>query len=106
MRPRASTITWATTACPMPVSEPRGRAAARAAERAGAILEIDLDAIVANWRYLGRRLGPATRCAAVVKADAYGLGATQVAPALAAAGCDLFFVATLEEGLALRRILP
>ncbi len=43
------------------------------------------------------------RCAAVVKADAYGLGAVQVAPALAAAGCRIFFVATLDEGIALRR---
>jgi alanine racemase len=46
------------------------------------------------------------RCAAVVKADAYGLGAAHVAPALARAGCALFFVATLDEGLALRRALP
>src|SRR5690606_3310298 len=44
--------------------------------------------------------------AAVVKADAYGLGAQEVAPALAAAGCDSFFVARLEEGVALRRLVP
>ena len=42
----------------------------------------------------------------MVKADAYGLGAARVAPALARAGCRLFFVATLEEGVALRRALP
>jgi alanine racemase len=42
----------------------------------------------------------------VVKADAYGLGMAEVAPALFAAGCRLFFVATIDEGLALRRILP
>jgi len=41
-------------------------------------------------------------CAAVVKADAYGLGAGRVAPALAAAGCRTFFVACIDEGLALR----
>ena len=39
--------------------------------------------------------------AAVVKADGYGLGAARVAPALAEAGCDSFFVARLEEGVAL-----
>src|SRR5690606_1897049 len=49
--------------------------------------------------------GPA-RCAGVVKADAYGLGMARVAPALAAAGCRTFFVAQLEEGLDLRRLLP
>ncbi|HEY0832775.1 MAG TPA: alanine racemase, partial [Azospirillum sp.] len=41
--------------------------------RAGAVLTIDLGAVVANWRRLRDRVAPA-RCAAVVKADAYGLG--------------------------------
>lgn len=40
--------------------------------------------------------------AAVVKADAYGLGAGPVADTLAAAGCGDFFVATAAEGVALR----
>jgi alanine racemase len=53
---------------------------------------------------LAARVEPA-KCAAVVKADGYGLGAAQVATALAAAGCRLFFVATLEEGIALRGVL-
>lgn len=74
------------------------------AERAGAILEVDLAAIVANWRLLAQRVEPAS-CAAVVKADAYGLGAAQVSGALAAAGCRQFFVATLDEGIALRHAL-
>ena len=51
-------------------------------DRAGAVLTIDLTAIVANWRLLAARAAPA-ECAAVVKADAYGLGMAQVAPALA-----------------------
>ena len=75
------------------------------ADRAGAVLEIDLAGIVANWRLLAERVEPA-RCAAVIKADAYGLGAPQVSAALAAAGCRLFFVASLDEGIALRNILP
>jgi alanine racemase len=75
-------------------------------ERAGAILDIDLDAIVANYKLLANRLGPGARCAAVVKADAYGLGAAEVAPALARAGCKTFFVASIDEGLALRALLP
>src|SRR5438128_5952584 len=79
--------------------------ASNPAERADAVLEIDLTGIVANWRLLAARVEPA-RCAAVVKADAYGLGATQVSAALAAAGCQFFFVATLDEGVALRKGLP
>ena len=74
------------------------------AARAGAILEIDLAGILANWRLLARQAAPAL-CAAVVKANAYGLGAVPVARALAAAGCRMFFVATLDEGIALRRAL-
>ncbi len=72
---------------------------------APAVLTIDLDAIAANWRLLCDRVAPAA-CAAVVKADAYGLGMDRVAPALRATGCGTFFVAQLEEGLALRRLLP
>lgn len=68
-----------------------------------AILRIDLAAIVANWRDLAARHGAPT--AGVVKADAYGLGAAPVARALHAAGCTIFFVAHLTEGLALRAAL-
>lgn len=42
----------------------------------------------------------------MVKADAYGLGAARVAPVLAAAGCTSFLVATLDEAVALRAVLP
>lgn len=72
---------------------------------AASILEIDLGAIVDNWRLLAARVAPGL-CAAVVKADAYGLGAAKVAPALAAAGCRTFFVAQLDEALAVRAVLP
>jgi alanine racemase len=76
-----------------------------AAPYAGATLTVDLGAICANYRLLRSRLG-ATACAAVVKADAYGLGAAAVAAALAAEGCRTFFVAHLDEALALRPLLP
>jgi alanine racemase len=69
-----------------------------------ACLTIDLDAIAANWRQLGG-VARGTPCAAVVKADAYGLGAVPVARALSAAGCRTFFVAHVEEALALRAAL-
>ncbi|HVA34853.1 MAG TPA: alanine racemase [Stellaceae bacterium] len=77
-----------------------------AADRAGAVLEIDLRAVAANWRRLKRELALDVRMAAVVKADAYGLGVARVGPILAKAGCKLFFVASLDEGIALRRVLP
>lgn len=73
-------------------------------DHATAHLTIDLDAIADNWRLLAARARPA-EAAAVVKADAYGLGASRVAPALAKAGARTFFVATLDEGLALRVLL-
>ncbi|MBN9043464.1 MAG: alanine racemase [Rhizobiales bacterium 62-47] len=76
------------------------------ARYAGAVLTIDLAAVRRNYRSLRSRLGPRVRCAAVVKADAYGLGARYVAPALHAEGCRDFFVAHLEEGLSLRPHLP
>lgn len=71
----------------------------------GALLSIDLDALCDNWRNLRGRLAGAD-CAAVVKADAYGLGADRVAPALYRAGCRHFFVAHLNEGIRLRPVLP
>ncbi len=76
-----------------------------AAARAGAILTIDLDAVADNYRHLCAELGAAA-CAAVVKADAYGLGMARVAPALARAGARTFFVAQLEEATALRAMFP
>jgi alanine racemase len=74
------------------------------ADRATAVLDIDLAAIAANWRFLAATVAPA-RCAAVVKANGYGLGAAPVAAALLAAGCRHFYVATLDEGIALRAAL-
>ena len=71
---------------------------------AAAELEIDLGAIAANYALLRERARPAAT-AAVVKADAYGLGLAPVARTLHAAGCRQFFVARLEEGVALRRLL-
>jgi len=65
-------------------------------------LNIDLDAIAANWRALDGASASEVQTAAVVKADAYGLGVARVARALAAAGARRFFVAVAEEGVALR----
>lgn len=64
-------------------------------------LTIDLSAIAANWLSLAAMAGPA-RTGAVVKADAYGLGAARVVPALHAAGAREFFVYAAREGQAIR----
>jgi alanine racemase len=66
-------------------------------------LHIDLHDISANWRALAAMGG--AQAAAVVKADGYGLGAMDVARALAQAGARHFFVAVAEEGAALRKAL-
>lgn len=71
---------------------------------AAAVLTIDLGALVDNWQALARRVAPA-RCGAVVKADAYGLGATAVVRSLLRAGCREFFVALVDEGIRLRESL-
>ncbi len=68
-------------------------------------LTIDLGALVGNYRLLKSQAAPAD-CAAAIKAGASGLGAEQAAPALFAAGCRHFFVATLGEGIALRAAVP
>ncbi|AEK64048.1 alanine racemase [Collimonas fungivorans] len=75
------------------------------AAHAGAILTVDLGALRSNYRLLRKQAGSAL-CGAAVKADAYGLGAARVGPALAAEGCRHFFVAHLDEGIALRPHLP
>jgi alanine racemase len=86
----------------MATTEPAAR---RPVCRAGAVLEVDLGAIADNWRLLCAR-HPRGPVAGVVKADGYGLGARAVAPALHAAGCRHFFVAHLDEALAIRDLIP
>jgi alanine racemase len=71
----------------------------------GGVLTVDLDAIIANWRKLEKTAVPA-ECSAVIKADAYGCGAEQVARALNKAGCKTFFVATIEEARKVRAAVP
>ena len=66
-------------------------------------LTISLGALAANYRRLCD--SASGDVAGVVKADAYGLGADHIGPALWECGCRDYFVATLEEGIALRRVL-
>lgn len=82
-----------------------GERAIRADRRASAILTIDLEALTSNYRLLGAHAGSAS-CGAAIKADGYGVGVDQVAHTLWQAGCRDFFVATIDEGLRLRSLLP
>ncbi|MEZ5855263.1 MAG: alanine racemase [Hyphomicrobiaceae bacterium] len=72
---------------------------------ARAVLTVNLDALRANWGALNRACGTA-ECAAVIKADAYGLGIDEIATALVAEGCTTVFVATLLEGRTVRQAHP
>jgi alanine racemase len=65
-------------------------------------LNIDLDIIRANYTTVTTRVGKSCKVAAVVKANAYGMGVSHVAPVLERAGCTFFFVATPYEAADLR----
>lgn len=84
----------------MPVPRPEEVAGAA---RQRAWVDVDTGAITTNARSLRRWLGDRTALMAVVKADGYGHGAVAVARAAAAGGATSFGVATLAEGLELRR---
>lgn len=93
------------------VRPPSEKRAAKALEddripaSATGVIAVDLDALASNWRALAKLVSPA-ECAAVVKANAYGLGAARVIPALRRAGCRTFFIATADEGAAARALAP
>jgi alanine racemase len=66
-------------------------------------LDVDLDAVAENVRAIARLIGPDTRICAVVKADAYGLGAAEIARASLAAGAERVAVARVDEAIRLRQ---
>ncbi|NOZ41611.1 MAG: alanine racemase [Alphaproteobacteria bacterium] len=71
-----------------------------------ATLTINLGAVITNYKHCGK-LASTAECAAVVKANAYGMGSEQVARTLFnQAGCRSFFVANLTEAITLRRVVP
>ncbi|MEO8685720.1 MAG: alanine racemase [Devosia sp.] len=71
----------------------------------GGLLSIDLGALARNWRALDK-VSAGALTGAVVKADAYGTGIGPSSKALYAAGARFFFVATPDEGIAVRSALP
>lgn len=74
-------------------------------EEAAALLTIDLSALTRNWRAMAA-MARRAECAAVVKADAYGIGLEPAGRALAAAGARTFFVAHVSEATRLRAAVP
>lgn len=70
---------------------------------ASAILTINLRAIQHNFTMLQRHVRQSCEIAPVIKTNAYGLGMIPVAKALRDKGAKRFFVATIEEALALRQ---
>ncbi len=69
-----------------------------------AILKISLEKVKSNWIVLNK--ASQGNAAAVIKANAYGLGMVEVAKVLINAGCKYFYVASLEEGKELRKYIP
>jgi alanine racemase len=67
-------------------------------------LRIDLAALAENYGRVTAQIGENCQAGAAVKADAYGLGAAQIVPALETQNCPYYFVATLSEAIALREV--
>ena len=65
--------------------------------------EIDLAAVRHNLTEIRRRINPASKFCVVVKANAYGHGALEISKVAVECRADFLAVATVEEGLELRR---
>ncbi|MCK5219843.1 alanine racemase, partial [bacterium] len=64
---------------------------------------VDLSALQWNFRQVRRLVGSSVKILAIVKANAYGHGAVECSRALVAAGADTLGVATVAEGIELRK---
>jgi alanine racemase len=67
-------------------------------------VEISLPQLLENYRIIREHVGPERAIMAIVKADAYGHGLSEVARTLSAAGADWFGVTSADEGIELRQI--
>ena len=66
------------------------------------VMEVDLDALVHNFNFYKSKLRPGVKMVCMVKANAYGGGAIEIAKTLQYHRCDYLAVAVAEEGIALR----
>ena len=67
------------------------------------ILEVNLNAVVANLNHYRSFMRPETKIICMVKADAYGAGAVEVAKTLQDHRVDYLAVAVADEGVTLRK---
>ena len=67
------------------------------------ILEVNTKNIIYNYKALSKKISKNCLCAAIVKSEAYGLGAIKIIEILENNKCKHFFVATLEEALLIRK---
>lgn len=72
---------------------------------ATAVLEVDLSAVAHNYLTIQKALPNHCRIGAVVKCNAYGVGAPQVVKTLTAVGCRKFFVACAQEALEINHLV-
>lgn len=67
------------------------------------LLEVDLDAVVHNFNFYRSKLQPDMKLVCMVKANAYGAGAVEIAKTLQYHRCDFLAVAVADEGIELRK---
>ena len=79
---------------------------AKPSERGRAWIEIDLDALSHNLTDIRSHLPESCEVMAVVKANAYGHGVERIAERLVSEGVDTFAVASVTEGIQLRKYVP
>lgn len=65
--------------------------------------EINLDAVKYNLKNIRRKIGDGIKMICVIKADAYGHGAADMAETMVESGADMFAVAFIDEAIALRK---
>ena len=66
-------------------------------------INIDLNSLKFNYRLIKKIVGKECLVSAVLKANAYGLGAKEIGKILERLGCEIFFVANISEGTDLRK---
>lgn len=66
--------------------------------------QIDLDALEHNYKVIRKAVNPKSKIMCVIKADAYGHGATRLAKEFERLGADWFAVSNLEEAMQIRKI--
>ena len=66
------------------------------------VLEIDLDALVYNFNFYKSKIDPTVKLISMVKANAYGAGAIEIAKTLQYHRCGYLAVAIASEGVSLR----